>query len=225
MQDNKKLGRLAGVFLLLMVAAGIPGVLYRGLGSSMLENPELLQLIIDSSGEMRLSIFLSVSAGIMGTIFSVITYQVLKQFSSITAMLYLVFWLLQVAISLVGDVSHYIMLETAQYMGESNQSTQDFLPLAALGIKGYIGSHFLGLIFFSGSFVLLHSQFLRFGILPKWIAIWGMLATGTVFTVTWLQIFDQNVSFYFYQQNGLFMLTFTAVMLIRGFGKGRIETT
>ncbi|MCR9253367.1 MAG: DUF4386 domain-containing protein [bacterium] len=225
MENNKKIGRIAGVFLFLMMAAGLPGVMYRGLGSSMLENQDLLKFIVDSSGEMRLSIFLSVSAGIMGTIFSVIVYKVLKQHSTITATLFLGLWLIQVAISLVGDVSHYVMLETAQYLNDTNQSTQDFLPFAALGIKGYIGSHFLGLLFFSGSFVLIHSQFLRFELLPKWISIWGMLATGTVFTVTWLQIFDQDVSFYFYQQNGIFMLSFTAFMLIKGFSNTETENS
>ena len=221
MNHNRKEGQLAGLFLLAMVAMGIPGVMFRGISSTMLEDPNLLSNLLDGTLEMRLSILLSFLAGIFGLLFSVKAYQVLRPHSQFAAVFYLALWIFQAAIATIGDVSHYILLESAQLANSKNLDLASFTQIGAIGVKGYVGAHFLSLIIFSGSFVFLHANFLKYGLLPKWLSIWGMLATGTVFTVTWLQIFDQSVSFHFYNQNGLFMLTFTAYMLIKGFRESR----
>lgn len=137
--------------------------------------------------------------------------------SKFIAATYLSLWIFQVAVATVGDVFHYILLETAQLVNDSTIGGESFQSIAAISVNGYIGAHFLSLIVFSGSFVFLHAHFMKYGLLPKWLTIWGILATGIVFTVTWLRIFDQSVSFHFYNQNGLFMLGFTIYMLIKGF--------
>ncbi len=217
MEDHRRLGRMAGVFLVLMVAVGIPGVLYRGLSSSLLENPDLLGLIIDQSMSMRLSIMFSFFAGIFGLIFSVHVYQVLKPQNSLVATIYLSLWIFQMSIALIGDVSHWILIETAQYANESGVKADGFLMIGAQYIKGYIGAHFLSLITFAGAYVFMHANLYRYKLLPAWLSIWGMVATGIVFTATWLQIFDQSVSFHCYNQNGLFMITFSVYMVIKGF--------
>lgn len=224
MENNTKLGRLAGLALLLMVLTGIPGVMFRGITSSMLENPDLLSSIIEQSSSMRASILLSFVAGIFSIVFSVAAYQVLSQHAKFIATMYISLWIIQVAVALIGDVSHYMLLEVAQLAHEDSISKTSFLSAAALSVNGYIGAHFLSLIFFSGSFVFLHAHFMKYDLLPKWLTIWGMLATGTVFIVTWLRVFDHYVSFHFYNQNGLFMIGFTAYMLIKGFkGQGKVS--
>ena len=217
--DNLKLGRLAGFFLLMMVVAGIPGVAFRGIGSSMLADPELLQTLLDSSATMRLSILLSMVAGVFGLLFSITAYRVMEAYSKPVAVAFVTLWSIQMAVGLVGDVMHYTLLETAQLAARNTIPAQSFLAAAAIGVNGYIGAHFLSLILFGGTFVFMHASFMKFGLLPKWLTIWGMLATGTVFTVTWLRIFDHYVSFHFYNQNGLFMIGFTLYMLIKGFQK------
>ena len=217
MEDNKKMGRLAGVFLLLMVGTGIPGVLFRGISGSMLENQELSSTLTEQSADMRISILLAFVAGVFGILFSVTAYRVLSPHSKFVATTYLVLWIFQVAIATMGDACHYVLLETAQFFEETERGGEDFLAIASISIKGYAGAHYLSLIIFSGSFVFLHANFMKFGLLPKWLTIWGMLATGTVFTVTWLRIFDESVSFHFYNQNGLFMIGFTVYMLLKGF--------
>lgn len=217
MDNNLKLGRLAGFFLIMMVLAGMPAVMLRGINSSMLENPDLLATVIEKSNTMRLSILLSFTAGVFGVFFSVTAYQVLSRHSKFSAVTFLTLWIIQVAVAIMGDVFHYTLLESAQYVDDLTMGTDSLLPIAAVSVKGYIGAHFLSLILFSGSFVFLHTHFMKFGLLPKWLTIWGILASGIVFIVTWLRIFDWSVSFYFYNQNGLFMLGFTTYMLIKGF--------
>lgn len=217
MKDFKKKGQLAGIFLVIMVGSGIPGVMFRGLSSSLLENQELTALILEKSPEMRLSIFLSFIAGIAGLLFAVTAHNVVKHFSGIMANMFLAIWITHTSVALVGDIFHYALLESAQYSSEVD--FQSFVPLAAISIKGYIGAHFLSLTLFGGLFVFLHTLCFKYDLLPKWLTIWGMVATGLVFGATWFQIFDQSVSFHFYNQNGLFMITFTIYLLIKGFNR------
>ena len=108
-KNNTKTGRLAGLFLLLMVLVGIPGVMFREISSSMLQNPDLLSLLIEKSSSMRLSILLSFIAGVFSILFSVISYQVLSSHSKFVATTFLSLWIVQVAIAMVADVCHYTL--------------------------------------------------------------------------------------------------------------------
>ncbi len=215
MSSNRKIGRLAGVCLLVMVGSGIPGVLFRNIGSAYLKNPELLQSLVENSMEIRLSIFLSFVAGISGVLFSIVIHQFIKPYSSFAAKVILTLSIVHISVSFVGDIFHYTLLESVHFTEKSDGI--DILPIASLSIYGYFGAHFISLIIYSGTFVFMHSQFLRFRLLPIWFASWGMIAAGLVFIATWLQVFDQSVSFHFYNQNGLFMIAFTIYMLIMGF--------
>lgn len=217
MESNLKWGRTAGFFLLMMILAGIPGTMYRGISSDMLDDPELLMNLIEQAPAMRLALLLSFVAGVFGLLYSVVAYRMLRPHSAFAAITYLSLWILQVAVVTVGDICHYALMETVQLTEEGTMASASFLPMAAVAVKGYIGAHFLGLVLFGGSFVFMHAHFMKYRLLPTWLAIWGMLATGTVFTVTWIRIFDQTTSFHFYNQNGLFMLTFTIYLLIKGF--------
>ncbi len=211
------MGQLAGVFLLLMIGIGIPSVMFRGMSSGMLENPQLLTDILTKSGEMRLAILLSFLSSLVGLLFSVTAYRVLSQHNMFIAVTWLSLWIFQIAIATIGDVCQYVLVEHAQLTQDGILAADNFSSLAAVSVKGYEGAHFLSLIIFSGSFVFLHAHFWRFRLLPAWLTLWGILATGIVFTVTWLRIFEQSLSFHFYNQNGLFMIAFTIYMLIKGF--------
>ncbi len=218
-----KLGRWLGLSLFLMVLSGILSLMYRGISSSLLQNPDMLNQIMENSRSMRLSIFFSSMTGFFNIIFLGLIYQILSQRSKLLAISCGSLFFIAIMIALVGDVCHYVLLESVQFIQSTSSPKETLLSIASFSIYGYNGAHFLSLIFFSGSMIMLHIQFIRMGLLPRWLSIWGILAAGTVMCVTWLRIFDQFISFYFYLQNGVFMITFTFYILVKGLKSPRVE--
>lgn len=214
---NQQTGRRAAIFLLMMMAVGIPGVLFRGIDSSLVNNPELLNLLIDNAPRMKLSILLSFMAGIFGLGFLITAYPVFKAQRSYLALALLSLWVFQMSIAVVGDIFHFIMIEMAQDTVSRGEGLNEFLPIGAMMAKGYIGAHWLALLGYSGAFCFMNAHLWKFGLLPKWLAAWGVAALGIVFTATVLQLFDKDVPFYAYGQNGVYMMTLSIYLLIKGF--------
>ena len=215
--NAQQTGRIAGIFLLLMVAVGIPSVLFRGIDSSLTSSPDFLTTTVEGAKGMKFSILLSFLASIFGLAFTITIYPILNRHRTYLANAMVALWVFQMSVSLVGDICVYMMIEMAQWTSSHGEGLDTFLPMGTMMAKGYMGAHFLGLLGYSGAFVFMNAHLLKFKLVASWMAVWGMVATGLVFTATVLQILDQSVSFYFYGQNGLYMSSFASYMLWKGF--------
>lgn len=78
-------------------------------------------------------------------------------------------------------------------------------------------SHLLALILYSSTNFLLLWFLFRSKMIPKFLAVWGMLAMVVVFTASWLQILGISVSMYAYYQNGINFMFFIAWLIVKGF--------
>ncbi len=221
--NYQKTGRILGMLFLLIVLIGAGGLSQRGLSTSLVADPDFLDLVNEQAFAMRISILADVLASAIGIFIAVFLYPLLKKHYGGIAIAYLALWVLQSAIAFIGDISHLSLISLSQeYTTTSAMDNGYHSTIGSMLVEDYFWSHFLSLIIYATGAWLLYFVLLKVKLVPQWLALWGMLAVTIVFTVTWLQIFDQSVSFNFYLQNGVFMICFIIWLLIKGF-KNPIE--
>jgi len=124
---------------------------------------------------------------------------------------------------LVSNIDHLSLLSLSeQFVNAKSPDIDNFNMLGLLQIESYFSVHFFSLIIFSLAAAVLYYFLYRTKLLPGFLCIWGFLAVSIVFASTWLQIFDYDVNFIVYAQNGLFMLFFTIWLLVKGFNSSSI---
>ncbi|MDY8135637.1 DUF4386 domain-containing protein [Aquimarina sp. 2201CG5-10] len=218
MYSIKKTGKIVGLLFILMFLTGATGTSLRGLSSSLIESQNLMNLIYENISQMKIAILLDFVASIIGVGISVILFPILKQQNKAVAYWYFGLWVVGFAITIVSNITHLSLISLSQeFVTTTILDTAYFNTLGVLKIEEYYWAHFFILIIFSiGAFIFYYSLF-KTKLIPRFLSIWFMISVSIVFIVTWLQIFGYSVSFGFYAQNGLHLITLAFWLIIKGF--------
>ena len=218
MSPTKKQGRIIGILFILIILLGVTSLNFRGLGSSLLESESILQDVFEQGTQMKLAVVLNLMAGLLWLWIAIYLYPYIKNISRTLALWYVALWIIQFGASLMGDLGHLSLIELSrQVQGLSDMELSHYNTIARVQVHDYFWGHFLGLMGYSSATFLLFVAFFRGKWLPAFIPIWGMAAMTSVFTASLVQLFDIEVSFWFYQQNGFHFIFMTLWLLIFGF--------
>ena len=223
MISHKKSGRIIGVLFLLTMLIGIVGMNLRGLSTSLAESPTFLNDVFENSFMMKTAVLLDILAASISLIIAVILFPIIKHYSQGLALSYFGLYITYFVVIIVSNIDHLSLLSLSkQFVKTKSPDTANFNMLGLFQIESYYSSHFLSLIILSVALAILYYFLYQTKLLPRFLCIWGILAVTIVFTSTWLQIFDYDVNFIVYAQNGLFMLFFTIWLLVKGFNSSTI---
>lgn len=100
---------------------------------------------------------------------------------------------------------------------EQSADTGYFSTLGLLLIEEYFWAHFMSLMLFAAAAFSLYYFLFQTKLVPRFLSVWGIVASSLVFLASWLNIFEVNPSFYFYSQNGIFMIVFMGWLIAKGF--------
>ena len=215
---NQKLGRLVGILFLLVFILGFFGSQFRGLSISSLSAPDFLEKIETQAEWMKMAIFSDLAATLLGLIIASLLYPLVSVWSKHLARIYFGLWLVQLALATVGNVGQFILIEIAErYLTVDTAQNDHLESIAFLLIETYYYAHWMTLLFFCISGAILYAFLAKNKLVPRFIALWGILAVVLVFTATILQIYNVEVSLFFYLQNGVFLLVFAIWLIIKGF--------
>lgn len=218
MNELKKTGRIVGIIFLIMFIPGFLSMNMRGLGGSLITSPDWFSLLNEAAVSMKWAIVFDLLATFMGLIAGIFLFPVLERFHKGLALGYVGLWLFQLALAAVGNVGHLSLIALSDYLaGGVSADPALYFPSAYLMYETYYFAHFMTLIFFSIGAGLLYYMLLRLRLIPVLLGVWGLATVGIVFTATWLQIFDQEVSLLLYLQNGFYLLVLSLWLIIRGF--------
>ena len=134
-------------------------------------------------------------------------------------MLYLGLACINLIIIIASNYIHWELLQVAQ---NSNGYTE-FTDQTTILSKGqqlydqYYDLHFIVLLLYSFSSFCLMSLLLKSRWLPAWLCIWGIIAAILVTIAATASLSGHPLPFYFFVQNGLFMLFLTGWLLVWGF--------
>jgi len=190
----------------------------------MFESATFYNEISTNALQMRLSVLFDILAAIISVGIAVILYPVMKDHNHKLALWYLGLYITYLAVIFISDIDRLSLISLSINLTESSDPG-NWNKLGLLLFESYIQAHFISLIIYSAASILLYYLLFLAKMVPRLIAGWGVLAVLIVFVVTWMQIFDMNVSFAFYVQNGVFMLIFIGWLLVKGFAESPLHTT
>ena len=218
MIPTKKTGRIVGLLFVLIILLGSTSLNFRGLTSSLLESENLLQTVFEQGFQMKIGIVLNLVAGLLWLGIAIYLFPFIKHLSRSLAYWYLALWIIQFGAALMGDISHLSLINLSQQVASLPASgIEHYNTMGKVLINEYFWGHFFSLMGYSSSTFLLFIAFFKGKWVPRFISVWGMAAMTLVFSASAVQIFDIDVSFMFYQQNGIHFIFMTLWLLIFGF--------
>ena len=221
--SHKKLGRTVGLLFLAIMIAGPFSLNLRGLSTSMFESATFYTEISANALQMRFSILLDILAALISMGIAVVLYPVMKVFNTKLALWYIGLFITYLAVIFYSDIDRLSLISLSENLAASSDP-ENWNKLGLVLMKSYIQAHFISLIIYSAASMLLYYFLLITRMVPVYLAVWGLVAVLIVFIATWFQIFGVDVAFYFYIQNGVFMLVFTGWLLAKGFTDASTKT-
>ncbi|XLS29133.1 DUF4386 domain-containing protein [Flavobacteriaceae bacterium M23B6Z8] len=218
MKLTKNTGRILGLLFLTSVIAGATVTMLRGLAGFEPNTEGFLLELIKNASQMKNAIYLDMLSSTIGIVIAVFLYPYLKKYDLRLAVTYLGISFVSFALIALSNVTHFGMLTVAsefQIAGGSNP--ENYTTFTKMLYEGYYWIHFLVLTLYAVGGFLLYLFFFKTKLIHQWLAIWGIVASLVVFMGGALQLAEQSVSFLFFLQNGIFVLSFIIYLLIFGF--------
>ena len=226
MHPTKKTGRIVGILFVLIILLGATSLNFRGLGYSLLESENILGDVFEQATRMKISIVLNLVAGLLWLWIAIYLYPYIKNISRSLAMWYVILWVIQFGAALMGDMGHLSLITLSQQVhGMPQVDLVTYNTLAKVYIHEYFWGHFFSLMGYSSATFLLFIAMIRGRWLPLFIPAWGLAAMTSVFFASAVQLFDVDVSFWFYQQNGIHFIVLTLWLLVFGFRTKESQNT
>lgn len=109
--DNTKLARISGILYLLIIPFAIYGMIY--VPEMVYTNQEISQ-VINNVANYQLDITLATLANFVGQmlniVLSICLFLLLRQHSSIAALMMLILFIVSVPITLIGELAHWVVI-------------------------------------------------------------------------------------------------------------------
>ncbi len=225
MESNKKAGRIVGVLLLLIIAAGIPSTMLRGLSATLAGSENFLNDVFQNSMQMRISILLDMMASVLWVGIAIMLFPILKQYKSSLAFWFFGLWITYFAVIIFSNISHLSLLSLSQQFTETTiPDLGHFRTLSILKVEEYFWAHFMSIMLYSSAALVLYYYLFKTKLIPQLLSLWGIIAVSVVFVACWLNIFDYSPGMIVFGQNGLHMIMLTLWLLAKGFNPHQITS-
>lgn len=176
----------------LFVVATVAGVASVGLLVPIMGEQDLLAAVQSSQGalilgEMLIFVMLTAMAGT-----AVLLFPILNQHSETLALSYVVARTLEVAMLAMGLLAGFLLLPLSWGVAAGQGADVASAEVVAESLKaasdwsGYLGAQMI----FSLSALVLNLAFLRNGLIPRWLALWGLIGVPLMFASGLLVMFE-----------------------------------
>ncbi len=218
MKPNRQTAVIFGILLITAIVCGI--------FSSVLaiEESDYLIKLASIEAEVYIAIFFQAMMAIVYVAIVVVTYPIVKIYSEQAALAYLVLRIIGAAFLFMGIISLLLLLALShQYLQIDTANMADFELIGSLLRQARDWLNHIGMILpWSIGGFFLYLAFLRTGLIPRWMSIWGL--AGAVLTLVATILFMLNqiqlVTIAYFALNmptALFELSLAGYLIIKGF--------
>jgi hypothetical protein len=221
MNSNKRTGRITGVLFLLIFIAGVS--IYQFLQSPLFTENFLISTS-SSSNQIIISVLLGILSGITSIIIAIILFPIFKKHSYSLALMYLAFCILSFIAMSIDNISVLSLLELSkEYINSGTEDAASFEILGTMLYKKHWWTHYLTLLISCFPvFVLYYTLFIS-KLVPKAIAVFGMIAAILMFIEILLSLFGQSISMNMLLPIGLIQLFLPLWLIFKGLKGGGNE--
>lgn len=218
MAITKNSGRLLGLLFLTIIILGGIGISLRGLVEINTEEISFLSSIVENTNNMYVAIGLDIIANILIVWIAFYVYRLIKTSNLRYKKVYLGITLINFTVIIISNLIHVWLISIGTEFESLNiDINQDHIATAESLYNLYFSTHFTTLILNSIANWFLFYFLLKIKVIPKWLAIWGILASIIVSIGGLFQLLEIEVSSLLFIQNGIFMLVFILRLLFFGF--------
>jgi Domain of unknown function (DUF4386) len=189
MKSAKSVGRKVGILLLLQLAAGlmIPFILLLPLSGGY---PDFLTAAAESSFQIRAAVFIFFIGSALTVTLGITTLPVFSRYSKVTALWFLVVCVVSCIMDVVHNAAVMSMLSISEQFtrgGAGNAELYQVVGAAMASTRRWV--HFTQLVAIGSWIFVLHSSLLRFALIPRPLAVLGVIAIVLQFIGVTLMMF------------------------------------
>ena len=173
MNSNKKIARIVGILFIIATVAGFIGLFLL----ISLNSPDYLVNLSANGGRIIMgAIFTLIMAAAMASIPAMIS-PILKKYNEALTLGYAIFWTIQVVFIVIGVIGTLLLLTLSQQFVMAGAPDASYFQTLGTLLQTLInnwGSLIIS-IFFSISALILNYILYQSKLIPRWLAIWGLV--------------------------------------------------
>jgi hypothetical protein len=175
MNSNKTTARIVGTLFIIATAAGILSVL----GTAPLHTRDYLVNVAANGNQIILGALLVLIMGAAIVLIPVVLFPILKKYNETLALGYVVLRTLEVVTFMVIAISFLLLLTLSrEYVQAEAANISHYQTLGNLFLAAVHWINFVTIIVFSLSALILNYIFYRSRLIPRWLAVWGIIGAG-----------------------------------------------
>jgi hypothetical protein len=190
-QSNRKSAIWVGLFFLIAMMASLLG---GGLVSESISAPDFYSAVSENQTVVIVGALLEIVNGLAVLGIGILMFSVLRKHTEGLAVGYLGFRIVEAVFCCFFAITPLALIKLSQTAIASESSA--FMAAGSLSIaeRAVIGDLFIPVFLSLGGF-LLYSAFYKSGLLPRFIAVWGLIAAALILILNLLLTFNIEVGF------------------------------
>lgn len=223
MKSTKNTVRIVGLMFLLIFATGI--TVYQVLQGPVLTSDGFLTAAAANSTKIIISTLLLFLSGIMSIVIATLLFPIFKKHSFTLSILYLAFCVISFIAISIDNIGVLYMLELSNEFAKNGTNNSDALTtLGNLAYKNHWWTHYMSLLVSSFPVFVLYYTLYVSKLIPKAIAVFGMIAAILLFTEILSSILGNSISMNMMMPMGLIQLIFPLWLIFKGLNWSEVET-
>jgi len=215
MRTAEQTGRIIGVLLLMQLAIGI--AVNFALLDPIFTAPGFLVNAAAHPSKMALAALLEIVTGALSIGVAVTAFRAFRQSSQAMALWFIALAVAGLAVNVVESISVMSLLSLSEAYAKASGAGRDLFPsLRIIVASARNWAHYLGLIIGGSNLFVFYVALLRFGLLPRVLAAFGLAAVLLQLTAVTMPLFGHDIVFAMLGPLGVAQLMAAAWMTVRG---------
>ena len=215
MNTSKAAGRIIGILVLAQAIGG--ATVNFGLLASAFAAPGFLVNAAEHSFAVRVAAFLGIALGILGVGIAITAFGVFRQYSRSMALWLFALAVAALSLSAIENIHVLSLLSLSEAYSKASVADRGvFELLRPVYAAGRNSAHYVGLLIAGCTLLMLYGTLLRFALIPRALAAFGLGAVLLQIIAVAMPIFGHDIVFVMLLPLGLSQLMLASWLIAKG---------